>query len=124
MITETLTLPLPSKILSPNARPNRFAKTRAVREARQLARREAYRLKNEWDFPLGFVVLSLRYVAYWKTSRGKWDDTNLTSSCKAYEDGIQDALLQDDRTWNHDQPSHNFDETNPRLEIQITIEAL
>jgi hypothetical protein len=124
MTTEILTLPLPHKVLSPNARPNRYAKTRAVKEARTLARREAYRLSNEWDFPLGFVVTSIGYVAYWQTSRHKKDDTNLTGSCKAYEDGIQDAVRQDDSTWQHEKPQHNVDDVNPRLEIHINIQPL
>lgn len=124
MTTEFITLPLPEKVLSPNARPNRFAKTAATKTARDTARREAYRSKNEWDFPMGFFIVSIQYVAYWKTKRGKWDNVNLTAACKAYEDGIQDAVRQDDSTWEHEKPQHRFDADNPRLEIHINIEEI
>lgn len=119
---EILSLPLPAKALSPNARPNRFAKTGATRTHRNHARRETYRLKGGWDFPAGYVVLSLTYHAYWK-GRGK-DDVNLLASCKAYEDGIQDALGQDDSTWSLNRPVHHKDPENPRLEIHIEIAPL
>ena len=124
MTTEILTLPLPNGILSPNARPNRFAKSAATKTARSTARREAYLLIKEWDYPAGFVVISLRYVAHWKTKRGKKDDINLLASCKAYEDGVQDAIRQDDSTWQLDRPIHRYDPDNPRLEIQINIQPL
>lgn len=124
MVTKILTLPLPSRVLSPNARPNRFAKTAAVRIARTTARREAYLLRKELDFPFGFVVVALQFHAYWKTTRGKNDDINLLASCKAYEDGIQDAMRQDDSTWSIEQPVHGHDPDNPRLEIHIRIQPL
>lgn len=121
---EILTLPLPAKALSPNARPNRFAKTAATRTHRNHSRRETYRLKNEWDFPAGFVVLSLTYHAYWKGKGRRRDDVNLIASCKAYEDGIQDAIGQDDSTWSINRPVHHHDPDDPRLEIYIEIAPL
>jgi hypothetical protein len=81
-------------------------------------------MKNGWDFPAGFVVLTIQFVAYWKTKRFKKDDMNLTGSCKAYEDGLQDAIRQDDSTWQHEKPRHLYDKDNPRLEIHINIEVL
>ena len=110
--------------MSPNARPNRFAKSKATAAARTLSRREVYKAKNTWDFPRGFVVTSIKYVMYWKTTRGKQDDTNLIASCKAYEDGLQDAVNQDDSTWEMEKPVHYVDENNSRLEIHINIEQL
>lgn len=124
MTTEILRLPLPHKCLSPNARPNRFAKTREVRIARTTASREAYLLYKEWDFPAGFVITSIKYVAYWKTKGTRKDDTNLIGSCKAYEDGLQDAVRQDDRTWEIKRPEHLYDPEDPRLEIHIEIQPL
>ncbi len=77
---------------------------------------------NSWGLPPGsYYVESLRYVAYWKTARHKRDDTNLIGSCKHYEDGIQDAIGQDDSTWSVQQPEHYVSPDNPRLEIQINI---
>ena len=124
MTVEILKLPLPNGALSPNARPNRFMKAAATKNARTTARREVYRLYKEWDFPSGFVIISLKYVAYWKTKGKKKDDVNLLASCKAYEDGIQDAVSQDDSTWSLEQPEHRFDPDNPRLEVHINIEEL
>ena len=124
MTTKVLTLPLPSKVLSPNARPNRFAKSAAVKTARTSARREAYLMMREWDFPAGFVVVSIQYRAFWKTKGRRRDDVNLIASCKAYEDGLQDAVKQDDRTWSIEKPEHKYDPDRPRLEILINIQEL
>ena len=79
---------------------------------------------REWDYPAGFVVLSLRYVAHWKSKRVKKDDVNLLASCKAYEDGIQDAVKQDDSTWSLEKPEHHVGSEEPRLVIEINIQEL
>ena len=121
---EIITLPLPSKVLNPNARPNRFAKTAATKAARTLARRETYLRYRDWDFPAGFIITHLKYVAYWKHKGRKRDDVNLQGSCKAYEDGVQDAVNQDDSSWSLLKPEHHFDPDNPRLEIHIHIQEL
>ncbi len=120
-----ITLELPHKSLSPNARPNRFAKSNLTKQARTTASRETYKCMNTWGLPSGtYYVVSLRFIAYWKTTRGKRDDVNLLASCKAYEDGVQDAIGQDDSTWSLEKPVHGFDPDNPRLEIEIEIEIL
>lgn len=120
----TLTLPLPSRALNPNARPNRYAKAGAVKVHRNNARRVAYLAMREWDYPAGFVVFQLDTVAYWKRDSVRRDDVNLLASCKPYEDGIQDALKQDDRTWSLGKPEHHIDPEDPRLEIIIHIQAM
>ena len=123
--TITVVLPLPNRCLSPNARPNRFQKSAATKKARTTARRETYAILNENPVsPTGFVVLSLRYTAYWKTKGRRKDDTNLIGSCKAYEDGVADALFIDDSTWSMEKPVHEYDKDNPRLVIEIEIEEL
>jgi len=125
MVTKTITLPIPSNKLSPNKSPNKFEKARLVREARTHARRETYDAINSWGLPPGmFIVESLQYVAYWKTRNHKRDDTNLIGSCKHYEDGIQDAVGQDDSTWSVLKPEHYVSKHNPRLVIKINIIAL
>lgn len=73
---------------------------------------------------MGFFITSLRYVAYWPEKRRQWDDVNLMAACKAYEDGVQDAVGQDDSTWSLEKPSHHIDSDNPRLEIHISIKEL
>ncbi len=114
---------MPNRCLSPNARPNRFAKASSTKSHRTKARREAYLLKQELDFPDGFVIISIKYIPYWKTKSRK-DDTNLIASCKAYEDGLQDAFGQDDSTWEIEKPMHRYDRENSRLEIHINIQPL
>lgn len=124
IVEKTITLPLPNKILSPNARPNRYAKAEVTRQARESAKRETYMAKESWGLPYGtYFVVSLKYIPYWKTKTKK-DDVNLMASCKAYEDGIQDALDQDDSDWQLEKVEHRFDKSNPRLEIIIKIHLL
>lgn len=78
-----------------------------------------------WGLPLGtYFVTSLGVVAYWKSSRHKWDNINLLAACKHYEDGIQDAVGQDDSTWEMEKPQHFISPDNPRLELQIHLELL
>ena len=80
---------------------------------------------ESWGLPLGtYFVTSLEVVAYWKTARHKRDNINLLASCKAYEDGIQDALGQDDSTWELEKPQHFTSPDNPRLIIKLHIELL
>ena len=124
-MVKVITLPIPDRVLSPNARVNRFKKTSATRTHRTLSERETYKSMKDWGLPLGtYFVTSIELVAYWKTSRHKRDDVNLMASCKAYEDGVQDALGQDDSTWSMERPQHYISPKNPRLEIHIHIETL
>ena len=54
---------------------------------------------------------------HYETNRGR-DDDNSGASCKAYRDGIADALLTDDHHLTMHQPPKLFvDKENPRLEI-------
>lgn len=56
---------------------------------------------------------SLRY--YWpRTPR---DDDNAIASCKAYMDGICEALRMDDRNIRFRTLTHDSDKLKPRLEI-------
>lgn len=122
---KVIKLDIPHRGLNPNSNTNRFAKSNLTRTHRTNSKRETYKSLKEWGLPLGtFVVLSLKYVVYWKSWNYKRDDTNLIGSCKAYEDGIQDAVMQDDSTWKMEEPEHYVSPKNPRIEIQIKIEIL
>lgn len=124
-MVKTITLPLPNKILSPNARPNRYAKSACTKSHRTNSKRETYKAMQSWGLPMGtFYVTHLSLVAYWPSKKHQWDDINLLASCKAYEDGIVDAVQIDDSNWRMGMPEHHVDTDNPRLEIQIHIESL
>lgn len=61
--------------------------------------------------------------AYFKTKR-HWDTNAVNSSFKHYEDGIADAVRQDDNTFRYGETERYTDTKNPRLEILIEIEIL
>jgi Holliday junction resolvase RusA-like endonuclease len=114
----TITLPLPAKCLSPNAKPHRMqlARTKAVHRDR--ARWATY------DALAGKVPrwarATIQAIFYHAQQRVR-DQTNLLGSLKAYEDGIVDAgLLLDDEgvTW---LPAiKQIDRDNPRVVLTIT----
>ena len=87
----TLTLPWPDPKLSPN-RGNRYGKMTEVKVARKLA----------WAFALKEIAANPVYVSakmplcvrfqFYPPDRIRRDLDNLIGSCKAYQDGIFDAL--------------------------------
>jgi DNA-binding FadR family transcriptional regulator len=48
------------------------------------------------------------------------DKDNAAAMCKAYLDGIADAVQQDDSDWEFDGVRFDIDRDNPRLEIVFT----
>lgn len=115
----TLTLPLPPRALSPNARGHWAAKSRAVK---------AYRHRAEMTARVN-VPPSRR--AKWRSAEVRWtwylpdrrrrDPDNLAASCKSLWDGLRDAgiLADDDRLVIHP-PTLEIDRANPRLVITLT----
>lgn len=89
-----IVLPWPDKDLSPNGRANPFAKarkTKAAREAAYYVTRQALgRQRSAWT---GVVFL---HWDFRPKTRNKVDDDNAEGSCKAYRDGIAQALGIDD----------------------------
>lgn len=74
----TITLPLPPRTLSPNARVHWMAKARAVRSYRRLAMVEARRAAR----PHGWTAAEVRITWYSRT-RTRPDPDNALASCKA-----------------------------------------
>lgn len=113
----TLVLPIPNKILSPNARPHWAAKAKAVKAHR----------RDAWLLACGSIFhnsiwekATIRYTFYWPT-KAKRDDDNAVAMCKAYRDGIADAgVVVNDSAFSTLPPVMLHDKKNPRLEIQIT----
>lgn len=113
----TIVLPLPNKILSPNARPHWAAKAKAVKAHR----RDAWLLccstlsqNRRW------TKATIQYTFYWK-SKNKRDDDNAVAMCKAYRDGIADSgVVVNDSAFSTLAPVMLHDKKNPRVEICIT----
>jgi crossover junction endodeoxyribonuclease RusA len=149
----TITLPLPDKALSPNARIHAIKKSTITRSARQLAFFTAlkalgvptvptrilmgdrpklgithkkpltsadYRKLSALLLPTqppAFTSYSLTF--HYKENRNR-DDDNAAASCKAYRDGIADALRIDDSTLRlAKDPTLLIDRQLPRLEITM-----
>mgnify|MGYP003673349172 CR=1 FL=1 len=109
----TIKLPLPSRNLSPNSRVHWSKLAKHKREARKLAG------FSTWDQigPCSFKGYRLDF--YWPTKR-KRDKDNATAMCKAYLDGVADAVQQDDSEWEFYGVRFEIDKNNPRLEITFT----
>jgi crossover junction endodeoxyribonuclease RusA len=112
-----LILPLPNKGLSPNARLHWRRKSRLTVNARKLARLLTLAALN----PGGSLPVFRGYaMAFYYPDRRKRDDDNSEAGCKAYRDGIADALGVDDASLRKVQLSRfEVDRLNPRLEITL-----
>jgi crossover junction endodeoxyribonuclease RusA len=95
----SVTVPIPEKCLSPNARVHWAVRARATRDARFEAAEATYKaLRSHKGAPpwtaSGFVVNCL-----WTYGKGQrvMDETNLRGMLKATEDGIADTLLVNDK---------------------------
>jgi len=111
----TITLPLPDRKLSPNARVHWRKKCPITKRHRALAW-AATREALGGGLPR-FAGYSL---AFYYGDACRRDDDNAEASCKAYRDGIAQALGIDD----HELPKvglsfFTIDRENPRLEITL-----
>lgn len=118
----TITLPLPPRELSPNARVHYMAKARAVKKYRRWAATEAQ---------VAMGTFSLKHAYFWTaaTVRVRWftrtrrrpDADNALASLKAAFDGMADAgLFANDRGLTHKPIVFAVDKANPRVEITVT----
>jgi hypothetical protein len=113
MKTKTITLPLPSRNLSPNARLNWRIVAGFKVSARRLSALETFQQVG----PIRFKGYRLDF--YWPTKRRR-DKDNAAAMCKAYLDGVADCTGQDDSEWDFDGVRFDIDRENPRLEIVFT----
>jgi len=98
----TIELPFPPSVLSPNARPGKYKKASAVKEAKELG---YYLTLESFSRDENTVVVG----SNWKVDRiratyifcapdsRRRDLDNILASCKAYQDGVCRALGIDDR---------------------------
>ena len=112
-MNKTITLPLPSRNLSPNVVGHWTLKAGAKKTARRLAALEAF------DQLEDFALKGYRLDFYWPTKRRR-DKDNAAAMCKAYLDGVADCTGQDDSEWDFDGVRFAIDRDNPRLEIVFT----
>lgn len=112
-------LPWPSTALSPNSRVHWRVRAKAVSSARAVAFYVAREAGWRGDLlPPGRLHL---WWDYWRPHKGnRPDDDNMLSRCKAYRDGLADALGIDDQRF----VSHPFVQDAPHkgglVRVRIT----
>lgn len=115
-----ITLPLPSAKLSPNARLHWAAKAKAVKQHRLTAKLICSATGVGFESPVRFASYHLHF--FWPDNRRR-DRDNATARCKAYLDGIADAIGQDDSEWSFDGVRTDVDKGRPRLEICFEVQV-
>lgn len=92
-------LPHPAAELRPNSRVHWSAKARAARRARRVAKLSTLQvLRRPLAPPKPAAGACVRYSLLWWYKGTMPDADNCLASCKAYLDGIADALGVNDRT--------------------------
>jgi crossover junction endodeoxyribonuclease RusA len=111
----TITLPIPNRVLSPNARSH----WRVVAKAKAALRLHAKCVATVSDPP---QWKRARVVVEWFTkTKRRPDEDNARSSLKAAFDGLQDAgILHNDRGLEHGPMVFAVDKANPRVVLTVT----
>jgi crossover junction endodeoxyribonuclease RusA len=110
-----VTLRLPPRILSPNARPNRYAKAEAVRQYRETAHLLA--LAERPGRPMRCARVTATF--YFRDRRPR-DGDNLLASLKPAFDGLADAgVVTNDSGLVHMPVEQRLDRAKPRVEIAV-----
>jgi len=111
----TITLPIPSRSLWPNTCCHWHHKAKVTKKHRWRAHMLARVALNAKPRKFSGYTLAFHYP-----DKRRRDDDNAAASCKAYRDGIADALGVDDNTLRLIAiPTFHLDRTNPRLEITL-----
>lgn len=113
-----VTLPLPPKELSPNARVHWAKKQKVVREYRRLAAISAAIAMRNTGAP-HWERATVQATFYFRQRRRR-DADNLTSWCKCYYDGLADAgVVANDSGFTHLPVRVEIDRERPRVELCI-----
>jgi crossover junction endodeoxyribonuclease RusA len=121
MTSITITLPIPARKLSPNARVHWAERANLTRHARAVAHLAALHALN-LRRPPGWLKARLEVKAFFKT-RNFPDPDNFIASLKSSIDGIADSgIILDDKALWPERPVFRKDAENPRIEITITKE--
>lgn len=114
-----ITLPIPVNSLCPNGRAHWRTKASATKAHRALAKARTLEALGGQPAPK-YTGYSLAF--YFKNVRGR-DDDNATASCKAYRDGIADALgIDDNQLRLLGEPIMEIDRLHPRVEVTLKSE--
>jgi crossover junction endodeoxyribonuclease RusA len=112
-----ITLPIPHRVLSQNARCHWATKSRAVKAAREVARGTTT-VAGGACLMLTTARIDIRAF---HTIKRRRDRDNLISSCKAYFDGLADAgLIANDSGFTFGPVVFGVDKANPRLELEVS----
>jgi Holliday junction resolvase RusA-like endonuclease len=118
-----ITLPIPSRLLSPNARCHWSRRAKVFKAAKAVATMEtkAAMSASGYEFPL--PKAAYKAVWFFKDRRDR-DPDNFMGSLKAYIDGMAAAgLVQNDKVlWPERPEVGEPDKHNPRVEITIIPE--
>lgn len=109
-------LPWPARNLHPNARPHWSEKARYVKAARFAAREMAKHIGK-----IDAEAVKVTCIFSPPPIKRNRDGDNLLAACKAYFDGIADAIGVDDSRFRHQEPVWGI----PRKggNVQIILEA-
>jgi crossover junction endodeoxyribonuclease RusA len=114
----TITIPIPHRALSPNARTHWATKAKKVKAARGVAWWYA-KVDADWT-PTHWTNAISTVVWYAKTATHP-DPDNALAMLKPYFDGLADAgVLANDRNLAHNPIRFEKDKANPRVELTIT----
>lgn len=108
-------LPWPSSKLSPNARVHWAPKSAATKKARMDAFIATLEVKLR-DMNASAVTLT---TTFYPPDRRRYDDDNLMARCKAYFDGIADAMRLDDSNFRHGAPRRGEVRKGGKVEVGI-----
>jgi crossover junction endodeoxyribonuclease RusA len=118
----TITLPIPDRRLSPNARVHWAARSKATKAARTMAFVHTCSTWGALTPRPKWPKARMRVTLYHKTKRTP-DPANFMATLKAYEDGIADAgIVANDRGLWPERPVYILDCKYPRIEITIEPE--
>lgn len=116
----TITLPLPHKSLSPNARVNWRTRANESKKLRGWAKYAALAAINELH-GLGIPWKSATVkCSFFFANMNRRDKDNFAAMCKPIWDGFTDAgLWVDDNQLTHLPAEFGIDKADPRLEVEI-----
>lgn len=117
----TITLPIPHSDLWPNSRKHWRVKSKKTKEARHSAWvRTKGSFAEDESATIGRSNFTGYTLSFFYPDARRRDDDNAQASCKAYRDGIADALGVDDNTLRLAAlPTFAIDRENPRVEITL-----
>jgi crossover junction endodeoxyribonuclease RusA len=106
---------LPSKALHPNARPHYFAKAKAARAYREIAKLNALTVRSSTPW----TAATVQCTFFFATQRCR-DGDNWLASMKSAFDGLADAhMVVNDAGFTHLPPRMQIDHAKPRVEIEV-----